>query len=97
MVVAMLLGVYDEELEKQAIREEEREKADRRVAKEKAKVAKEKAKAAKEKEKAANVVIDIALGSGYSNKEILAILKQKLGIKEKQADEYLRKFYEKSV
>lgn len=86
----MLLGVYDEELEKQAIREEEREKADRRVAKEKAKVA-------KEKEKAANVVIDIALGSGYSNKEILAILKQKLGIKEKQADEYLRKFYEKSV
>ena len=30
----MLLGVYDEELEKQAIREEEREKADRRVAKE---------------------------------------------------------------
>lgn len=79
----MLLGVYDEELEKQAIREEEREKADRRVA--------------KEKEKAANVVIDIALGSGYSNKEILAILKQKLGIKEKQADEYLRKFYEKSV
>lgn len=83
MVVAMLLGVYDEELEKQAIREEEREKADRRVAKEKA--------------KAANVVIDIALGSGYSNKEILAILKQKLGIKEKQADEYLRKFYEKSV
>lgn len=81
--MAMLLGVYDEELEKQAIREEEREKADRRVA--------------KEKEKAANVVIDIALGSGYSNKEILAILKQKLGIKEKQADEYLRKFYEKSV
>ena len=79
----MLLGVYDEELEKQAIREEEREKTDRRVA--------------KEKEKAANVVIDIALGSGYSNKEILAILKQKLGIKEKQADEYLRKFYEKSV
>ena len=79
----MLLGVYDEELEKQAIREEEREKTDRRVA--------------KEKEKAANVVIDIALGSGYSNEEILAILKQKLGIKEKQADEYLRKFYEKSV
>lgn len=41
-------------------------------------------------------MIDIALGSGYSNEEILAILK-KLGIKEKQADEYLRKFYEKSV
>lgn len=89
-VVAMLLGVYDEELEKQAIREEEREKADRRVMK-------EREKATKEREKAANAVIDIALGSGYSNEEILAILKQKLEIKEKQADEYLRKFYEKSV
>ena len=52
-VVAMLLGVYDKELEKQAIREKEREKAEANTA---------------------NVVIDIALGSGYSNEEILATL-----------------------
>lgn len=89
-VVAMLLGVYDEELEKQAIREEEREKADRRVANAETRVRKE------ERAKAANVVIDIALGSSYSNEEILATLQKKLGIKEKQAEEYLRKFYDKS-
>ena len=97
-VVAMLLGVYDEELEKQAIREEEREKADRRVANAETRVRKEeRAKAAKERENAANVVIDIALGSGYSNEEILATLQKRLGIKEKQAEEYLRKFYDKSL
>ena len=28
--------------------------------------------------------------------KILAILQKKLGIKEKQADEYLRKFYDKT-
>ena len=93
-VVAMLLGVYDEELEKQAIREEERERTETRVRKE------EKAKAdrrvTKERANAANVVIDIALDSGYSNEEILIILQKKLGIKEKQAEEYLRKFYDKS-
>ena len=86
-VVAMLLGVYDEELEKQAIREEEREKADRKVAKERENAAKERAK----------TVIDMALDFGLSNEEILATLQKKLGIKEKQADEYLRKFYDKSL
>ena len=91
----MLLGVYDEELEKQAIREEEREKADRRVAKEREQT--ETRVRREERENAANVVIDIALGSGYSNEEILATLQKKLGIKEKQADEYLRKFYDKSL
>lgn len=92
----MLLGVYNEELEKQAIREEEREKADVRVAKAEARVAKAEAKAAKERAKAANAVIDLSLSFGQSNKEILATLQQKLGIKEKQADEYLREFYKKS-
>lgn len=86
----MLLGVYNEELEKQAIREEEREKADVRVAKAEARVAKTEAKAA-------NAVIDLSLGFGQSNKEILATLQQKLGIKEKQADQYLREFYNKSL
>ena len=90
-VVAMLLGVYDEELEKQAIREEEREKADRRVAKERENAAKERAKAE------AKVLIDMALDFGYSNEEILTTLQDKLGIKEKQADEYLRKFYDKTL
>ncbi len=89
-VIAMLLGVYNEELEKQAIREEEREKADVRVAKAEARVAKTEAKAA-------NAVIDLSLGFGQSNKEILATLQQKLGIKEKQADQYLREFYNKSL
>ena len=38
--MAMLLGVYDEELEKQAIREEEREKTDRRGSKRESKSSK---------------------------------------------------------
>ena len=94
-VVAMLLGVYDEELEKQAIREEAEERTEARVRKE------ERAKAAKEREKerenAANVVIDMALDFGYSNEEILETLQKRLGIKEKQANEYLRKLYDKSL
>lgn len=79
-VVAMLFGVYDEEMEKQVIREEERAKAEARIAKERART-----------------TIDTLLDVGYSNEEILFILQKKLGIKEQQAGEYLRKFYDKTL
>lgn len=84
----MLFGVYDEEMEKQVIREEERAKAEARVeARVEARIAKERAR----------TTIDTLLDVGYSNEEILFILQKKLGIKEQQADEYLRKFYDKTL
>lgn len=76
----MLFGVYDEEMEKQVIREEERTKAEARA---EARIAKERAR----------TTIDTLLDVGYSNEEILFTLQKKLGITEQQADEYLRKFY----
>ena len=80
----MLLGVYNEELEKQAIREEAEARGEARGRKE-------------ERAKAVKALIDIALDFGYSNEEILTTLQKKLGIKEQQADEYLRKFYDKTL
>lgn len=82
-VIVMLLGTYDEEMEKQILREE----ADERVARERAKGAKEKIKA----------IIDTLLDFGHSNKEILTALQRRLGVTEQQADEYLKKFYNKAL
>lgn len=101
-VVAMLFGVYDEEMEKQVIREEERERTATRVRKEEraraeARISKERARAEARITKAAFAVIDMALDFGCSNEEILSTLQKKLGITEQQADEYLRKFYDKTL
>lgn len=87
-VVAMLLGVYDEELEKQVLIEEAEARGEAQGRR------KEKAKAAKEKIK---TIIDMSLDFGYSNEEILSVLQKKLGITEQKAEEYLRKFYDKTL
>lgn len=42
-------------------------------------------------------IIDFALDLGYSNEEILTTLQKKLKITKQQADEYLRKFYDKTL
>lgn len=57
----------------------------------------ERAKAEARITKAAFAVIDMALDFGCSNEEILSTLQKKLGITEQQADEYLRKFYDKTL
>lgn len=42
-------------------------------------------------------IIDFALDLGYSNEEILTVLQKKLGVTKQQADDYLRKFYDKTL
>lgn len=42
-------------------------------------------------------IIDTLLDLGYSNEEIISMLQKKLKITEQQADEYLRKFYDKTL
>lgn len=102
-VVVMLLGTYNEEIEKQVLREETAERVrtetETRVrteerAKSKAEVAKV---SAKERAKAAKAVIDITLDFGCTDEEILNTLQKKLELTEKQADEYLKKFCAKTL
>ncbi len=45
----------------------------------------------------AHGIIDFALDLGYSKEEILTILQRKLKITEQQADEYVKKFYGKTL
>ena len=88
-VVMMLFGVYDEEMEKQVIREE----AEARVRREERAKAETRLKSERAKERA-RTTIDMALDFGYSNEEILATLQRKLGVTKQQAEKYLKKFYD---
>lgn len=91
-VVVMLFGVYEEEMEKQVIREEAEARGEARGRKE------ERAKAEKRiiKERA-RTTIDMALDFGCSNEEILSTLQKKLKVTKQQAEEYLKKFYDKTL
>lgn len=91
-VVVMLFGVYEEEMEKQVIREEAEARGEARGRKE------ERAKAEKRiiKERA-RTTIDMALDFGCSNEEILSTLQKKLKATKQQAEEYLKKFYDKTL
>ena len=99
-VIVMLLGVYDEEMEKQVIREEERKRTETRVRREErakadARLKSERAKAdARLKSERARTTIDTLLDVGYSNEKILATLQKKLGVTKQQAEKYLKKFYD---
>ncbi len=42
-------------------------------------------------------IIDFALDLGYSNEEILTVLQKKLGVTKQQADDYFKRFYDKTL
>jgi len=69
----MLFGVYDEEIEKQVLVQEDRE------------------------EDEVKGIIDLSLDFGLSNEEIISTLQEKLKITKQQADDYLRRFYNKTL
>jgi hypothetical protein len=75
-VVSMMVGVYDEEMEKRVLCEEAE---------------------ARGIQLGANGIISTLLDLGYSNEEILSVLKKKLQITESQADQYLELYYDNNL
>jgi len=77
-VVNIMIAEYNEEMEKQVIREESWEDG-----------RKEGTETGE-----AKAIIDLTLEMGYSNEKVISTLQRKLEITEEQAEEYLKKFQE---